>query len=597
MIGRMQDLALKSLIDHLPILCDVVREKLPTRLKEVVLQRLSERDMITKEYVPVINKCLFVPELKHVNLLLHPEVTNEVIEGLAETPCRLRSLRISNFRFPYNKLIPNWIKCGKVKREGLMKRLLKKQSDLEVLEIEFTDMESCDFISEIKSSNLEEFKICVKKPMLLGSFTDGMENVAKNNGNLKKLTVKYLEHICYNRKLSNGIDWDDAIINTVKYIGANLKVFVVDSEAGLQQDTFEYIARYCPNLVSLILQFGDIWSAHPDLPVSFDSYFVMLPFKEHCQQLQNMVISTSALHRTEDDPDILYLPRNTRTFKLMPSRRGCSSNVHSFNISDLPLSLRELCIPMHLCEVDSVQALFTQLGPQLQNLDFPCNTDRPPSRDLEQTVMSCIIDHCINLSSLGLCCFYEASLDKLLEMFKDKTRSNRIHCLNLMGHNNIDPVCMSSHDSHIFDREMVKTWLIDIVESCANLRELTTNNSYIDNRLLASIALHRPYFTKLKISGLHGPIFLRNEEPGEDTISDDGLQELALKCHLEELHLPGSPFTRITGKCLYMLGTSCPYLQVLTICQLKFDVSHRLFTLEDYDTSDDSDTSVCCKIR
>ncbi|XP_077981441.1 uncharacterized protein LOC144436509 [Glandiceps talaboti] len=554
----LQDLALKSLTDHLPILCDLVGETLPTRLKEVVLQRLSERDMITKEYVPVINKCLFVPELKCVNLFTRPEVTDEVLKCLAETQCRLRSLHIGNStRFPYMK---SKLNCSKAKREKLLKRLLEKQRDLDVLEIQFIDMKSCNFLTEIKSRNLVEFMIRVNTPMLSDSFTKGMESVAQNNSSLKNLAIKYLNSKdskpIFFPERALAVKWNEAIINTVKYIGANLKMFVVDGQVGLLQDTFGYIARYCPNLVSFILQCDDIWCADPWQTVPFHSSYIMLPFQENCQQLQNLVILPFNLDQTEDDPDILYLPRNMRTFKLMPRTASYSSTQRSFNISHIPLGLQELCIPVHLFEVESALAVFTHLGPRLRSLDFPC-IGLIPNPDLEQTVMSCIVDHCINLSSLGLCCFYEASLDQLQGMFKDKNRSNMILRLNLMSNININPSCESNHNPHIKDFEMVKTWLIDIVKSCLMLREFATNTCYIDNRLLRSIALNCPHFTKIQIDGGCGH--------NKDTISDEGLCELAVNCPLEELHLLGVPFTRITNNGLLVLGMSCPYLQVLTI--------------------------------
>ncbi|XP_077981438.1 uncharacterized protein LOC144436506 [Glandiceps talaboti] len=561
MIGSLQDLALKSLTDHLPILCDMVREKLPTRLKEVVLQRLSDRDLITKENIPVIDKCLFVPELKHVNLILRPEVTDEVIEGLADTACQLRSLRIGHVnRLPYNKATLMW---AKAERESLLKRLLEKQSELEVLEIKFIDMESCNFLLEIKSRNLVEFMILFNMPMLNGSFTKGMESVAQNTGGLKYLTIKSLSSK-RDIKLGTLEKWNETVINIVKYIGANLKVFVIDSKAGLHEDTFGYIARCCPNLISIIVQCGFIWSTSPYQSHAFHNSSTMLPFKENCQQLQNLVFSATFLHVTEDDPDIFHWPRNMRTLKLMPlfARAPEIATQRSFSISHIPVGLQELCIPIYFFEVKSAQAVFTRLGPRLKNLDFPClSHGGEPGLDLEQTVMSCIVDHCINLSSLYLCCFHEASLHKLQEMFKDKKRSNMIHRLNLMSNIDIAHYIESNHDPHIKDFKKVKTWLNGIVASCIMLREFATNNSYIDNRLLRSIALNCPQFKKLQIDRCDGEV----ETSGEDTISDEGILELAVNCPLEELHLLGAPFTRITSNGLLVLGMRCPYLQVLTI--------------------------------
>ncbi|XP_077981555.1 uncharacterized protein LOC144436606 [Glandiceps talaboti] len=567
MMASLQGLSLKCLVDHLPILPgDVVRERLPTRLKEVVLQTLSEREMITKEYVPVINKCLFVPELKDVKLYMRPEATDEVIECLAETPCKLRSLRIGNINcFHHCKI---FTVCSRVKRETLMTRLLEKQSDLEILEIHFIDMRSCDFLTKVKNPNLKEFMFATNKIMILeSSFVKGMESVARNNVGLESINIRWSE--VQGRWGVNNVHqrikveekWNKAIINIAKYIGSHLKTFVVDGKArSFSDEAFHSIGKHCQNLTTLILKYYNVWISEPT-----KSYDVTHLFKENCKELQSVVILPT-LFDQNTQPQICEFPVSLTTFKLMPQSTALQVTQEPFKLPDFPLSLQELCIPMLCFKIESLEAIFTQLGPRLKVLDFPCPGFQEPSYDLEHSVITCIVDHCVSLTSLGLCCTDESTLNILLEMFRDKHRSKKIYRLQLMSSAIVYPIGVSNPHSHIRDFENVKTILGEIVESCTQLREFTTNNNYIDNRLLISISLSCPHFNKLQIDKAFGahPDSGHFTLPAHETINDDGLSELAIKCPLEELHLLGKPFTELTSNGLSVLK-SCPYLQVLTI--------------------------------
>ena len=94
MVKLLHDMCLNCIRNNLDTIPDVGR-RLPRILKENILNKLSDHDMFTPAYLPVIEKHLFVPELKHIAFYECDQITDSVLKQIAATGCKLQSLMIN----------------------------------------------------------------------------------------------------------------------------------------------------------------------------------------------------------------------------------------------------------------------------------------------------------------------------------------------------------------------------------------------------------------------------------------------------------------------------------------------------------------------
>ena len=94
MVKKLEDMCLQCIGQHLDSISQVGR-LLPTKHKEILLQRLADHDMLTPAYLPHVTYHLFSPALRSVTLKTCQQVTDAVLGQLDACQCQLDTLHIS----------------------------------------------------------------------------------------------------------------------------------------------------------------------------------------------------------------------------------------------------------------------------------------------------------------------------------------------------------------------------------------------------------------------------------------------------------------------------------------------------------------------
>ena len=94
MVKKLVDMCLQCIGQNLNNISQV-GSLLPTKHKEILLQRIADHDMLTPDYLPHVTYHLFSPSLRSVRFKASEQVTDAVLMQLEACQCQLDSLVIS----------------------------------------------------------------------------------------------------------------------------------------------------------------------------------------------------------------------------------------------------------------------------------------------------------------------------------------------------------------------------------------------------------------------------------------------------------------------------------------------------------------------
>ncbi|XP_077997356.1 uncharacterized protein LOC144450587 [Glandiceps talaboti] len=540
MVPLLYDLCLKSICHNLTKVGHLVKDCLPTRLKEVLLERLAETSEVYYSDT-CISEFLFAPDLRNV-VLRSTSFPNDLLGHLDSNSRKLKSLKIivnasSLWRYRSSE---NWTPIGDC---------LKVQKELETLEIFYDRTDGIRVLSSIQCPNLQHFKLVVfdRFSFCHHQLEKHIETFTRTIKSLRSFEIQTFDFgVKKPYRLQN---LNSSVQKIVRNFGENLVQLKLRGSSCLSKETIETISSQCPNLKEFDLRCSDdmIWRAQT-FAFPTDSLSSLLC---GCKQLEHLTIMPHHFNNNAESVlRISHLPGSISSLSLIPAQI-----VRPIFFSNLPDSLTNLAVPMVFLNKESVIMILSQLGSRLTDLDFPCKGN--PSETLEHTTIQAIFDYCHNLISLGLCCFYDTSLETLHNLFTNRERASKFRCLRLFGDAEIEK--SAEHVPHIAQVNSVKLLQNTAVESCKLLSKLTVNSKYTDDTLLTNIANNCPRLTHLYVQASN----TNRRCPVQYGISDKGVSELASKCNLRELYLRGTPCCNITAVSLRTLANFCPYLQLL----------------------------------
>lgn len=93
MVKQLGDICLQCIAQNLDSISNVGR-RLPTSLKETLLKRLVDHDMLTTSYLPHITYHLFCPAIRWIEFRYSDQVTDEVLLQLSYSLCKLQRVTL-----------------------------------------------------------------------------------------------------------------------------------------------------------------------------------------------------------------------------------------------------------------------------------------------------------------------------------------------------------------------------------------------------------------------------------------------------------------------------------------------------------------------
>ncbi|XP_077866128.1 uncharacterized protein LOC144353411 [Saccoglossus kowalevskii] len=533
MIPSLSDLCLKTVSCHLSVLHQEVRELLPTLFKEALLQRLADHDMFTQEYLPYIEKALFVPELKSLDFSSCNQINDNFLKRLADCGCKLKSFYIGD----------------NVSTDGITAFLNQqnKLTDLKLI-ISIIDL---GFLERLKIPNLRKVALKIYGCWTASGYTCCSE--------IPRAPLKCLIPFVSHHELLNDFSLtcdttamflgDSYIVEIITRLGEHLKHFQIDGLIPLPPACIHAIANHCPNIQELKLQ-----SYLKSKGVN-DSDLKCLA--NSCPKLEILTLSSIV-----SCADASCFPSTLNRLSLYPRIDDRIMPLSPSSLSSL-INLEYLELPMWYFTADTVYSVLSRIGAQLKGIHFLNTKQKNQDKTLECAVVDAIVKFCYSLKSLELCCYHAESMEGLLSLFVDADRAMRLcrFCLSC------DKLMLDV--SHIIQN--AKLLLFALTNSCENIQELDVDSRFVDDMILIKLAMNCPRLSRLVVR----PAGRRHVY--KDKITDAAVCKLAANCPLEELSLiESSRYSHLSGFSLKALANCCPSLQSLSFTS-GFKFSSKVF--------------------
>ncbi|XP_070569574.1 uncharacterized protein [Ptychodera flava] len=525
MIATLTDLCLRTIGENLKTLYSEVRHGLPTRFKEMILERLED-DQFTTPNLPYVQTGLFVSQLKRLHFSYNRKVTDTVLESIAATRCQLQYILIEH--------------CPKITERGL-RALICNQRKLEHLQLEYAvKKDSGKFLQEISSPALQTVSLALRfdSESLEKKIIKNEISLLRNHKRIKKVA---LLHDMYQSRTS-GI-YDKHVKEIASILGNNLESLELYGNVHITEDSFSAIASRCPQIKVFKT---DLYEFEPKISHCFEI------LSHGCRKLEEIYLRNA--DRFNSKP--YNLSFDTRYYQLPTTLRKLTID-GNYVLQNQPLvfkplvNLHTLEAPMTLFDSSSVGTVFSTFGKKLKELKFRSDFNRKKTETIENKTVAAVVDHCTNLERLEIACMYDTSLNKLYQLFNDDSRACKLRKLLLNIHT--EPAV---NDFQAKYRQ--KEYLLTIARKCENIIELELETQTADDELLCAIAEHCQSLRKL---GLYGKYSI-----DEDIrITDRGLCEVALHCPLEYVIILCWESSMVTGKGVMAVANCCPLVKRFSV--------------------------------
>ncbi|XP_071793620.1 uncharacterized protein [Asterias amurensis] len=425
MVKKLVDMCLQCIGQNLNNISQV-GSLLPTKHKEILLQRIADHDMLTPDYLPHVTYHLFSPSLRSVRFKASEQVTDAVLMQLEACQCQLDSLVIS--------------KCNQVSDNG-MHALLSKQKSLKFLKLKRLPL--------ITSKTLEA--ICCPDTLIevkvhcSNISNKGIQSLVSKNPKISKLafgtpTFKVTEEV---------------VSVCGSFLGFNLIQLDLSNLNSLINKSLVSLAENCPNLKSICVSGCNKITSEG-----------LLSLFESCTKLQELDLSFcyKALEPTSSNA-LSQLPTGITSLSLsgLPVEGASLLTVLSRLTK---LSELRLC-GINMISEEDIEEMFSVVGSQLTALDMSgCH------ESMTDHALRSILKHCTELENLSLSFCVRLTGEAFISLLRDQRRARNLTSLKLNG-------C----------KEISHAVLLEIAISCSNLDTLyIAGLKCVDDALLSDIA-------------------------------------------------------------------------------------------------------------
>lgn len=424
MVKRLGDMCLQCIAQNLNSISNVGR-RLPTSLKEVLLKRLVDHDMLTISYLPHITYHLFCPAIRWIEFRYSDQVSDEVLLQLSYSESKLERITIEG--------------CNSITDLGLH-TLLSKQDQLVNLRMKDLEKITAKSLQAVKSPHLKN--VYISRCNLISN--EGVTSLVKSNPQISTL------HINPSHKITEEVLPVIAETLKDKLIDLNIcGLYTVSDEVLLS------LGRHCPNIKRL--------NVDGLVRITSDS------LSQLYKVLQSLsFLDLSFCYKTREPPGNTMLeevPIKISSLALGGLQVDGSRLPHI--LGRLP-SLTDLRLTgVNTITAEVADSMLKDIGHNLINLHFGgCHLH------FDDECLKPVVKHCHNLESLCLDLCTRITGEPLQDLLDDDKRAKKMKVFSFSG-------CKD------FSYDIL--WLL--AQKCINLEELYLSRvKCVDDGVLVTIA-------------------------------------------------------------------------------------------------------------
>ncbi|XP_078001134.1 uncharacterized protein LOC144453677 [Glandiceps talaboti] len=500
MLKKLVDLCLDCIGKNLHVITNIHND-LPTKLKEVLIERLGFHDKFTPEYLPHIAEQLFCAALKKINFYECTQIDDAVLLKLADCKCQLQSLSIDG--------------CLNVTDHGLQ-ALLQYQTQLQTLEIISLPEVTGSCLKDLHSSEFQYLIFQEQYGTRPGIDNEALCSFIDNN--------KSLFFVCIHKASSSKPLTENQISKIITNLGQQLILLYVTGNTEISDRNLTELAEKCPNLRTLKIRKLDEYSWSNVSENGLRNLF------NGCKQLSE--ISLSYYHELFLNQHgrcaLPELPKSLEDITLDGSLSGVDEEVLYETLTQLPL-LQKLDTNLDGISAELIDRILAKNGHQFKDLRLMCSSAICTTM---HSVMASVAKYCINLNSLTVYTCEHMDGRVLYPLLQDETRAAKLKHLKLWPLGNL-----------MYDV------LLAVVNSCLNLQTLTLANHNLDDDFVLALSKNCQNLSSLDLNG---------QCPD---VSEDALCKLAMRCPLSLARFPR--MVHITDKLVKTMAYHCPCLVFL----------------------------------
>ncbi|XP_038046356.1 F-box/LRR-repeat protein 20-like [Patiria miniata] len=441
MVKKLEDMCLQCIGQNLNSISQVGR-LLPTKHKEILLQRLADHDMLTPDYLPHVTYHLFSPALHSVKFKGCEQVTDAVLMKLNDCKCQLESLYIG--------------RCKMVTDVGLQ-ALLSKQTSLKKLTLKNLPQITCKALEAVCCPDtLVDVKI-----LCSNISNKGIQSLVTKNPKICKLS--------FGTPTSKASD--DVVPVCASALGSNLIELVISDLNTLSDKSLVSIGENCPNLIRICLMGCNKFTSEG-----------LMPLLSGCSKLQELDLSFCYKALEPSSSNVLeHLPTSITSLSLSGLPVD-GATLHKALVRLTKLSELRLCGINNITEED-IEEIFSGIGSELTLLDLTrCH------QSLTDHALRSVLKYCTELEDLSISGCARLTGEAFINLIRDPRRAKNLTSLKLNG-----------------VKEISHSILIGIATSCPNLETVyLAGLKCVDDALLFDLATNCPKLSNISIKSSTG---------------------------------------------------------------------------------------------
>ncbi|ESP00400.1 hypothetical protein LOTGIDRAFT_238569 [Lottia gigantea] len=386
MVKALKDLCLSCVMNNLEKF-PKLQSQLPSKYKELLIERLADHDLFTPHYVPHIINNIFSANLRTIVLYECQQITDDILIKLSRSQCKLEVLKIHG--------------CHSLTDSGI-EAITTNQDELESLELRRLTKISSNSLRKIKSEKL--WRVDLKGCSSIK--TEGIDILTKNNRNIKVLILGN----------KTGVD-----ISVYQHVAENLQHSLEEFNAYLHATTSEclyHLSEYCSNLKKLNLEGCTL--------IDKDG---LIKLFQGCTKLVDLDLSyCNKLRDYPDNEAFWILPQGLTDLTL------CGVMLENETIFVECLQRLPKLRSIHLCGVtalndNTLTQILEKIGKDLTTLDVSGYGGF--TKNLTDAGIKSVSKYCYSLQNLKISLLADVTCITLLPLLKDRQRACQIQKLSI----------------------------------------------------------------------------------------------------------------------------------------------------------------------
>ncbi|XP_055876177.1 F-box/LRR-repeat protein 2-like [Biomphalaria glabrata] len=438
MVWKLSDLCLQCIQQHLHRYPDLGCN-LTTVHKEMLIDRLACHDLFFSDRLIHIKNHLFTSSLRHINLQRCPQITDQVLQLLGSSGCKLEVLILN--------------KLESVTDAGIQ-AVTQAQDALLVLHLKYLRNVTQNILNFITAPKLWFFKLehCYNQSKTWTNATS-LSSFLVRNPSIKVLKIT-LPH--------------DFIPIIAKHLRSSLEELRTSFQLATD-DSIEHLAQYCPNLNKLDLNGAK--------SVGKDS---LIKLFQACTQMVNLDLGYCSRISSPPECEVLWtLPQSLTSLSL------CGMMLQDKEILVECITRLPRLTALKLCGVPALtDETLTQIAEKIGNRLLGLNLSGIGVNEITDIGLKAVAKYCTHLEALHISMLREVTGVTLAPIFLDPNRASKITEL---------AANCKKMDVNLLDQ---------IMYSCPNLKILDVSGlNEVTDQMIITLADHSPKLTQLHLKG------------------------------------------------------------------------------------------------